>query len=152
MVEDPSEKQIKPARGAEPSSPNQNQVVEDAKRLDPAEQMEVVSQIMTSVSMQGTVPNPIHQRVNEEHISQAIELAGKHDERAFILETQRENRRDSNRWFFLVLFVISILAVAVACWGFYDSPQILAPLLTGLFGLGTGFIGGYGYSKSRPNA
>ena len=128
---------------------SKEQVLEAAVQLDPAEQMEFVSEMMTSISMQGPMPNPILAKVNDTHITDTIQAARDHDERSYTLAKQRESRKDSNRKYLLAVLIILLIAVALACWGFKDNTEVLSPLLAGLFGLGAGGIGGYGMGKIR---
>ena len=128
---------------------NKEQIVRAAAKLEPPDQAEILSQIVTSVSMQGPFPDPVRSKITEEHISAAIQGASEHDDRQYRLLKQRENRKDSNRWFALAVFVFVLISVALFCIGFNDQPDLLKQILGGLFGFGAGAFAGYGYGQSR---
>jgi len=48
-----------------------------------------------------------------------------------------------------VTLVIVLAAALLLRLLFRDQPEMLVPVLTGLFGLGTGGLGGYGLARSR---
>lgn len=130
------------------NAPSKADVLDAVEKLDPSDKMAFVSEMLTMISVQGPAPNPIAAKVDETHITAAIEAAREHDERLYHLHMQRENRKDSNRWFLLSIFLVVIVAVAAACWAFKDNTAILLPLLTGLFGVAMGGFGGYGMGKA----
>ena len=111
---------------------------------------EVVSEFM---AMMGTGPmaNPLHQKMDENHITQLLELAADHDQREFELhkESQRhnaENSKANRRYYFASFFTVAVL-FALLLFLFQDQPEILIPALTGLGGLVSGFIGGWGLGR-----
>lgn len=114
---------------------------------------EAVSEFM---AMMGTGPmtNPLHRKMDASHITQLLELAANHDEREFELQKQAQNnastdRTADRRYYFGAFLVIAILFVILLVL-FRDQPDILIPALTGLGGLVSGFLGGWGvgrYSK-----
>lgn len=92
--------------------------------------------------------NPLHHKMNEEHISKVLDTSSKHDERQYDLlkrsqefeHTEIESTRKYTFWSFLICTIILLF---ILVW-FKDKPEILVPILTGLAGL----LGGYGYGKS----
>jgi len=99
----------------------------------------------------GTIGNPLHQKMNEGHISTVLDLAVRHDEREFELAKGHQNIQSSNRWFALVVFAILVGTVVLLVFTFKDKPDALIPLITGIFGFGSGFGGGFGYAKSKSS-
>jgi len=98
-----------------------------------------------------SVGNPLHHKMTPEHISQVIELASKHDEREYDLDkTTRQHdfsEGSSNRKYcFAAFLAIMVLTVFVLIF-FRDQPDVLIPILTGLGGLISGFLGGWGLGK-----
>lgn len=111
---------------------------------------EVVSEFM---AMMGTGPmaNPLHQKMDGDHITQLLELAADHDQREFELhrESQRNSAENSkaNRRYYFAYFVVVAVLFALLLFLFQDQPEILIPALTGLGGLVSGFIGGWGLGR-----
>lgn len=128
---------------------DKERIIQAATQLEPPEQADVLSRIVTSISMQGPFPDPIRSKVTGEHISAAIEGAREHDERQFLLLKQRENRRDTSRWFALAVFFAILVAVGLLCAEFKSDPELLKQLLSGLLGFGAGALAGYGYGQSK---
>jgi len=99
--------------------------------------------------------NPLHQKMEGSHITQLLELAAKHDEREYDLRKTSqsdgaEGRRSDRRYYFASFFVVVVLVVVLLVM-FKDQPDILIPALTGLGGLISGFIGGWGVGKNAGN-
>jgi hypothetical protein len=109
------------------------------------------------VSMMGVGPvgNPLHRKMTESHITQVLDLASKHDEREYNLhraaqEQDAEDGKSSRRYVFAT-FVIVAMLVGFILILFKDKPDVLIPILTGFGGLVGGFLGGFGYGRSRED-
>jgi hypothetical protein len=91
--------------------------------------------------------------MNEEHITQVLDLAKQHDEREFILHKEGQDNEykqtTSNRRYIFASFVIIILLILTIMIVFKDKPEVLTPVLSGIGGLLTGALGGYGFGKSK---
>lgn len=118
------------------------------------EKPETFTEIM---AMMGTGPmlNPLHQKMNEGHISQVLDLAANHDERQYNLhKNSQANRANENiadrRYTFGAFFILFLLIVVVLAL-FKDDPETLIPVMTGLGGLIGGFLGGWGFGRTRSN-
>lgn len=103
--------------------------------------------------MGGSIGNPIHNKMNEEHITQVLDLAKQHDEREFILHKEGQNNEHkqtiSNRRYIFASFVIIIGLILTIMIVFKDKTEVLTPVLSGIGGLLTGALGGYGFGKSK---
>lgn len=111
---------------------------------------EVASEFM---AMMGTGPmtNPLHRKMEGSHITQLLELAADHDEREFELQKQAQENASTDRiadrrYYFGAFVVVAILFVVLLLL-FQDKPDILIPALTGLGGLVSGFLGGWGVGR-----
>ncbi len=100
--------------------------------------------------------NPLHSKMEPQHITQALTLAADHDQREFTLQTTRETnqtteKRSIRRYVFagLVLFVALIV---FTMWLFRSQPQVLTPILTGIIGLASGFLGGLGIGRHQSKS
>jgi hypothetical protein len=145
-----------PAPAAEKSSREEeesasaDQVGDAVRKLvekKPEKLMEFMAMEMSSVG------NPLHQKMTTEHISQVIELASKHDEREYNLhktaQEQEFSEGNSNRKYCFAAFVIIMVLTVLVLILFRNSPDVLIPILTGLGGLISGFLGGWGLGKQR---
>lgn len=103
--------------------------------------------------MGGSMGNPLHNKMNEEHITQVLELAKLHDEREFELHKGVQGNNDrqatSTRRYSFASFIAIIFILLVILILFKDKPDVLIPLLSGVGGLLTGALGGYGFGKSK---
>ena len=103
----------------------------------------------------GSMPNPLHKKMNEGHITQVLQLAANHDEREYNLHknSQSNNAKENiaNRRYTFAAFVILFILIVVILILFKNSPETLAPVMTGIGGLIGGFLGGWGFSRSRDN-
>lgn len=125
--------------------------LEKLKRRDP----EGATEILAMMQSIGPAPNPLHQKLNESHITQLLELAAKHDEREFNLQSE-EGRRDergniATRRYGLTAFVVIVVLICVVLILFKDRPNVLIPVLSGIGGLVGGGIGGFGLAKAQHN-
>ncbi len=97
----------------------------------------------------GQLTNPLQHKMTEGHISAVIELASKHDEREFELAKGQQSIAASNRIYLLgVLLLVAIVLVFLVVV-FRNDKDVLIPLVTGLFGLATGFAGGFGMGRRK---
>lgn len=99
----------------------------------------------------GSPVNPIHQKVTENHITQLLETAKAESDYEFRLregEQQigwRQARLD--RGFEVVILIAVVGTIVFVVRTFQSQPTIMAPILTGIGGLFTGFLAGIGYGK-----
>jgi hypothetical protein len=96
--------------------------------------------------------NPFQQKMNEGHVTQVLDLVTKHDERQYELSKTSavadSRHRTLTTWFgFIGALVFCGLLVFVILI-FKDKPEVLTPILTGLGGLVTGGLGGFGFGRS----
>ena len=113
----------------------------------PEKIMEIMAMEMSSVG------NPLHHKMTPEHISQVLDLAAKHDERQYDLhktsQTNEFTDNKSNKAYCFSAFVIVIILTVIVLFLFKDTPTVLVPILTGLGGLISGFLGGWGVGKKK---
>ena len=111
---------------------------------------EVIKQ-MTAMMGVSSFSNPLHDKMNEQHVSTVLELAVKHDEREFELAKGNQSLTASNRWFGLSVFFVMIIFVGFVLLLFKDKPDILIPIITAIITLPAGFAGGWGYAKHKSD-
>ncbi|WP_353179537.1 hypothetical protein [Salinisphaera sp. T5B8] len=129
------------------SSPGElESAIEKLKRDKP----EQVTEIMAMMG-QGPMPNPIHQKMNESHVTQVLDLAANHDEREYNLHKQREGNKQSdatsNRRYGFAALLVGVVLFAYILFLFKNQPDILVPIITGLGGVLGGFLGGWGIGR-----
>lgn len=140
--------------GATESTTTDSEPLQGAIEKLSEQKPEVASEFM---AMMGTGPmtNPLHQKMDGSHITQLLELAANHDEREFKLQTQAQenasaSRTADRRYYFGAFLIVAVLFV-ILLFLFQDKPEILIPTLTGLGGLVSGFLGGWGVGRrTRP--
>lgn len=102
--------------------------------------------------MGGMIGHPLHQKMNEAHITKMLDLAVQHDTNEYDLKKGQQTidagQEKSNRWFHLAYFVLFISLVVFIIVMFRNQPVVLVPILTGVGGVVTGFLGGVGYAKT----
>lgn len=91
--------------------------------------------------------------MRNELLKVGLEASGKRDENRFQYITQKltaetENHK-RNQWFGLAVIVIVLLTCIALSWLFltFGAKELVAPVITGLGGLGAGFAGGYGFGR-----
>ncbi|MCD4824212.1 MAG: hypothetical protein K8S55_06360 [Phycisphaerae bacterium] len=111
----------------------------------PEKIMEVMAMGMSSVG------NPLHSKMTSEHVSQILELTAKQDERQYDLHKQFQvndlSENKSNRAYAFAVFVVVMILIGTVLFLFKNKPEILLPVLTGIGGLITGGLGGWGLGK-----
>lgn len=99
--------------------------------------------------------NPLHNKMEPQHITQVLDLAIKHDEREFELYKTKEantaSSNTSNRRYIFATFVVIVILVLVVLFLFKDKPEVLIPILTGIGGLASGFAGGFGIGRKSTS-
>lgn len=129
--------------------------VEEAFKKLSDKKPEVASEFMAMMGMGGNMSNPLHHKMDTEHITKLLEIAADHDEREYDLQKNAQSNsssdRKSNRRYFFATFLIVVLLVVFLLYLFQDKPDILIPALTGLGGLVGGFLGGWGFGKRNPS-
>ncbi len=99
----------------------------------------------------GPTMNPLHSKLNSEHITTVLNIAEKHDERAYSLQSKELDLEATNRNYAFGVFLIGIIAFIVLVVIFKNDKEILIPLVTGLLSFAAGVGGGYGYARSRES-
>lgn len=105
------------------------------------------------MSFAGAMGNPLHNKMDSQHITQVLELAVKHDEREFeIVKTKEANNASekvsTRRYVFATFITIIALVIFILCV-FRNQPQILVPILSGIGGMVGGFLAGMGVGKQQ---
>lgn len=97
--------------------------------------------------------NPLHHKMTQEHISQVLDLAAKHDERLYNLHTTSQNNDflegKSNRAYCFSAFVLVLALTTIILFLFREKPEVLIPVLSGLGGLISGFLAGWGFGTRQ---
>ncbi len=126
---------------------NVQQAMRKLAEKRPEKLFEVMAMEMSSIG------NPLHQKMTKEHISQVLDLAAKHDERQFNLHTTSQSNDflegKSNRAYCFSAFVLILFLTVVVLFLFKDKPEVLVPILTGLGGMISGFLGGWGLGRKQ---
>jgi hypothetical protein len=148
MVE-PLEKGHKPESDESSSSESDKPSIQDAIRKVSEHKPEAISDFI-ALGM-GHMTNPLHQKMNAEHISTVLELATKHDEREYNLALGQQRIGASSRWFQLAVFVVSCFVIVFLIWMFKDKPDVLVPLITAILAFGGGFGSGFGYARKTED-
>jgi len=122
------------------------QTIEKLSKKEP----KLVSEFMALAKM-GSMPNPLHDKLSEEHIGKIVDLAVKHDERQYDLhKTGQSNEykdKQSDKKYYFAYFSVAVIVFLIVLIFLKDSPEILVPTLTGLGGLVSGFLAGLGFRK-----
>lgn len=110
------------------------------------ERPEAVSQFL---AMMGTAPgaNPLHKKMTASHIDQVLGLAADHDQREFALHQESQSQSRLTLKLYFASFLVFALLVVLILILFQDQPNVLIPALTGIGGLGSGLLGGYGLGR-----
>lgn len=111
-------------------------------------------------AMMGVMGNPLHQKMNEEHINKMLDLAKQHDSNEFELRKKQQDADDvcgrTDRSHRFYCFCIFIALVVFILWVFRNQPAVLVPIISGVGGAALGFVGGTGFpnllssNKSKP--
>jgi UDP-N-acetylglucosamine:LPS N-acetylglucosamine transferase len=130
---------------------NEGHDVESVLGKVSAKRPEKITEMMAM--MGGSMGNPLHNKMTPEHITQVLDLATKHDEREYKVHMSGQEKQDkqttsTRRYSFATFFVI-IVFVSFMIVIFRSQPAVLIPILSGMGGLLTGALGGYGFAKSR---
>lgn len=118
------------------SSEEIQEVGETIEKLSEKEP-KLVSEFM-ALSKMGSIPNPLHDKLTDEHIDKIVDLAVKHDERQFELHKEGQSNefddKQSDKRYYLTYFIISAVVFLIILFTLKDNPEILVPTLTGLGG------------------
>jgi|SRR5690625_799667 len=137
------------SRNVELSSKEIHEVGQTIDKLSKKEP-KLVSEFMALARM-GSMPNPLHDKLSDEHIGKIVDLAVKHDERQYDLhKTSQSNDykdKQSDKKYYLAYFIIAVVVFLIILIFLKDSPEVLVPTLTGLGGLVSGFLAGLGFRK-----
>lgn len=108
---------------------------------------------MLSLRSATYVGNPIHAKMEKEHITQMLDLATQHDERAFKIHQVKQDHdfknRSSIRRYGFAIYSSMIIFISAILFTFKENPNVLVPILTGLGGLISGGLGGYGLGRKK---
>jgi len=138
-----------PGQGGDPAPADES--VQSAVRKLADKKPETLVEFMKMEMSAGG--NPLHRKMTSEHISQVLDLAAKHDEREYDLQKSSQEHElsegRSNRLFCFLAFVVLVALVLVVLILFKEKPETLIPILSGLGGLVSGFLGGYGLGAKK---
>jgi len=122
------------------------QTIEKLSKKEP----KLVSEFMALAKM-GSMPNPLHDKLSEEHIGKIVDLAVNHDERQYDLHKNNQSNeykdKQSDKKYYFAYFIVAVLVFLIILIYLKDTPEILVPTLTGLGGLVSGFLAGLGFRK-----
>jgi hypothetical protein len=126
-----------PEEGCEPERPG-------GAPTNPVEMMEL---LMAGFSNE----NPLLRNIEPQHIGQILDLETKRESHEYEIANKtldlQSSENKSNRQYAFAAFVFSILLLVAIMFLFSDKPDVLIPILTGLGGLGGGFLGGWGWGN-----
>ena len=95
--------------------------------------------------------HPLHQKMNEGHITRMLDLAVQHDTNEHSLRKDRQQldfkQGNYDRVLHVVYFVCFLAVIVLVLCLFHNQPAVLVPILAGVGGAVTGFIGGMGYAR-----
>lgn len=104
----------------------------------PPEAAKEISSFLSMSSMVGRMPNPIMEKVTDQHIDKLLDAAAKNDERSF------ENQSTSRKYTaFYVIAGISIFVFLTIFFGTSDK-AMYKDILEKIIAVGGGFLGGFG--------
>ena len=146
-----AEEEKKSDESEEMSSEEAQEVGETLDKLSKKEPT-LVSQFMGLAKM-GSMPNPLHDKLNEKHLVKIVGLAVDHDERQYELHKQEQdneyNDKQSDKKYYFAYFIVAVIVFLIILIYLKDTPEILVPTLTGLGGLVSGFLAGLGFRKKE---
>jgi hypothetical protein len=109
------------------------QTIEKLSKKEP----KLVAEFMALAKM-GSMPNPLHDKLSDEHIGKIVDLAVKHDERQYDLhKTNQSNEhkdKQSDKKYYFAYFSVAVIVFLIVLIYLKDTPEILIPTLTGLGG------------------
>jgi hypothetical protein len=86
--------------------------------------------------------NPLLAKMEPQHITQILTISSDHDEREF-----KTNQRGQLYIFLSFLLTVGLIVLLIIV--FQQKPEVLAPLLAGFTGLGSGFAAGFGVGRRK---
>ena len=150
--EDQKEKYSSDGLKAVKKSAHESEEIEPAFQKIAEKKPEHLMEVMMAMGM-STSANPLHNKMTPEHISQVIDFVSKHDERQYDLHKRSQEIEfsdgKSDRAYCFTAFFIIVLLTGLVVYLFRDKPEVLVPILTGLGGLVSGFIGGWGFGRKQ---
>jgi hypothetical protein len=110
------------------------------------EKAKVVEMMMMSSSQQMMTngQSDISDKITEEHITKYLDGAEKNMTLGFKEETNK-------KWYNLAMVLLAIIILIFLVIFLKDTPDLLDKLITGIFSLIAGAIGGYGYGKNKSD-
>lgn len=106
-----------------------------------------------ALAKMGSMPNPLHDKLSDEHIGKIVDLAVNHDERQYDLHKTNQSNdykdKQSDKRYFFAYFCVAVIVFLIVIHVMKDTPEILVPTLTGLGGLVSGFLAGLGFRKKN---
>jgi len=125
---------------------NNEEKIETAEILEdlPHEARKVIEFGMSMQRVSGRIPNPLLEKINEEHITKILELSRSEDEKSF--EFAKQGR------LFNLIFVIIFVALFIFLVTYLakDNSELLKDIIKMVVAAIGGFGAGYGY-KSTSN-
>lgn len=142
---------VETAASADAGTNSQEQVQRAMRKMAEKAPQTLVEMTAMMGSM-GPLGHPLHQKMNEKHITKMLDLAVQHDTNEFELRKKQQDIDSSHesetRRLHVVYFGVFIALVVVILCMFRNQPAVLVPILTGVGGVVTGFVGGFGYGRS----
>ncbi|MCC5934920.1 MAG: hypothetical protein LAT75_05075 [Candidatus Cyclonatronum sp.] len=110
----------------------------------------LVSEFMALAKM-GSISNPLHEKLSDEHLGKIVDLAVQHDERQYNLLKSKQNNdykdKQSDKKYYFAYFTLGVFVFLIVLVYLKDTPDLLIPTLTGLGGLVSGFLAGLGFRR-----
>jgi predicted RND superfamily exporter protein len=143
-----------------------NQDAENSQSTKPPDEQEEIQKAISKIAEKkpeeliefiamemGAIGNPLYTKMTPEHISKILEIAAKYDDHQYDLNRQAQineiSENKSNKAYYFAGFIVIILLTITILIIYRNQPQVLIPILTGLGGLFSGFLGGWGWGKQR---
>jgi hypothetical protein len=143
--------------------PKQSEAIKRAvRKITEKGPSEISMELTTMMGSVGMMGNPLHQKMNESHIKQMLDLSTQHDTHEYeLLKGQQKIESDQQtidsknaneqRYYNTIYFMAFILFLMFILWTFRNQPTVLAPIVSGAGGAVIGFIGGMGWGKSHQS-
>lgn len=152
----PTTGDTKPAEKPVGDEPNRESAPETVNRAIRKMAEHAPEGFVEMTAMMGMMGHPLHQKMNEQHITRMLDLAVQHDTNEFSLKQGQQSidstHQNWERICHLVYFVLFLALVVFIIAMFATQPAVLVPILTGVGGVVTGFLGGVGYAKSKKSS
>ncbi|WP_420637325.1 hypothetical protein [Candidatus Palauibacter sp.] len=92
----------------------------------------------------GPAPNPIAKHITADHIDRAFDITEKGMD-----AMERDRNESRNYWKFMAVLIVAASLVLVGLLVFSGNAALVSEILPVFGALVVGFVGGFGYGKSR---